>query len=152
MVTVEFKPTGATPLRRGAYLQQLGLLLDAPVRTGADLVSLARARLHVAVIDRLSEQGLKWDELSFIIARRTLTHRREKDEPLTADESDKVIRLAKLIAQANATFGNDDRAIQWLRSAQSRFDGQSALEMASTEQGARLVEEALVQIDEGYFA
>jgi hypothetical protein len=40
----------------------------------------------------------------------------------------------------------------WLRGLQKRFVGLSALGMAATEHGARLVEDALVQIDEGYFA
>src|SRR5437879_11437417 len=112
MVTVEFVPTGATPPERGAYLAHLGVLLDAPVKSGADLVALALDRLDVGVIDRLTAQGLKWEEISFIIARRTLTHRRDKHEPLTADESDKAIRLAKLLALASSTFGDDRRGIE----------------------------------------
>jgi hypothetical protein len=38
------------------------------------------------------------------------------------------------------------------RRGEKRFSGRTALDMASTEHGARLVEEALVQLDEGYFA
>lgn len=152
MIAVTFRPTATPDVRHGDYLTRLGQLLDAPVRTGADLAHLALDRLQVGVIDRLSAQGLKWDELSFIIARRTLTHRREKHEPLTADESDKAIRLARLIALANTVFGEQARAMQWLRNPQRRFDGKTALDMASTEHGARLVEDALTQIDEGYFA
>ena len=71
---------------------------------------------------------------------------------LTADESDKAIRLARLVAQAETVFGEQARAMQWLRNPQRRFDGKTALDMASTEHGARLVEDALTQIDEGYFA
>ncbi|MCV9992568.1 MbcA/ParS/Xre antitoxin family protein, partial [Burkholderia pseudomallei] len=43
-------------------------------------------------------------------------------------------------------------AMAWLRSGLQRFGERTSLDMASTEHGARLVEEALTQIDEGYFA
>jgi putative toxin-antitoxin system antitoxin component (TIGR02293 family) len=151
MTIVSFKPTGAGDPRRAEFAM-LEQLLDARVQSGADLAEIASARVDVAVIDRLSERGLKVDELSFIIPRRTLTHRRQHHERLSTDESDKAIRLAKILAQATSTFGDPDKAMAWLRKAQTRFGGKSALDMASTEHGARLVEEALVQIDEGYFA
>jgi putative toxin-antitoxin system antitoxin component (TIGR02293 family) len=151
MTTVSFKPSGATNPRRAEFVL-LGQLLDARIRSGADLAELASERVAVDVLDRLSAHGLKADELSFIIPRRTLTHRRQHQERLSIDESDKAIRLAKIVAQADAAFGDQDKAMHWLRATQQRFGGKSALDMASTEHGARLVEEALVQLDEGYFA
>jgi putative toxin-antitoxin system antitoxin component (TIGR02293 family) len=151
MTSVAFKPTGAADPRRAEF-KLLEHLLDARVQSGEDLAEIANARVDVAVIDRLSARGLKMDELSFIIPRRTLTHRRQHQERLSTDESDKAIRLAKILAQATATFGDSDKAMTWLRIGQARFGGKSALDMTSTEHGARLVEEALVQIDEGYFA
>ena len=151
MTTVSFKPSGTTNPRRAEFLL-LGQLLDARISSGADLAELACERVAVDVIDRLSAHGLKVDELSFIIPRRTLTHRRQHHERLSSDESDKAIRLAKILAQAAAAFGDQDKAMHWLRGAKQRFGGKSALDMVSTEHGARLVEEALVQLDEGYFA
>lgn len=151
MITISFKPSGAGNPRREEFAL-LQRLLDAPVRSGSDLAELATERVGVAVIDRLAEHGLKADELSFIIPRRTLTHRRQQHERLSTEESDKAIRLAKIVAQATSAFGNAEKAMLWLRNSQKRFGGRTALDMASTEHGARLVEEALVQLDEGYFA
>ncbi|MGH8781697.1 antitoxin Xre/MbcA/ParS toxin-binding domain-containing protein [Paraburkholderia sp.] len=151
MSTIAFKPTGAADPRSTEF-SMLEQLLDARVRSGADLAELASARVDVSLIDRLSEHGLKSDELAFIIPRRTLTHRRQHQECLSADESDKAIRLARILAQATAAFGSPDKAMTWLRADLVRFGGRSALDMASTEHGARLVEEALIQIDEGYVA
>ncbi|KAA1001631.1 DUF2384 domain-containing protein [Paraburkholderia panacisoli] len=51
-----------------------------------------------------------------------------------------------------AAFGNTEKAMHRLRNPQKRFAGRSALDMTSTEHGGRLVEDALIQIDEGYFA
>ena len=132
--------------------RSLEQLLAARVRNDADLADLAQERIDVYVIDRLSAQGLKADELAFIIPRRTLTHRRQQHERLSTEESDRAIRLARIVAQTNTAFGSAEKAMRWLRNPQTRFTGRNALEMAGTEHGARLVEEALVQIDEGYFA
>lgn len=66
-------------------------------------------------------------------------------------EPEKATHLAKIVAQAEAVFGNREKAMAWLHSQQTRFAGKTALELATTEQGARLVRDALVQIDEGYF-
>ncbi|MFL9864908.1 MbcA/ParS/Xre antitoxin family protein [Paraburkholderia fungorum] len=41
---------------------------------------------------------------------------------------------------------------RWLGRAQQRFGGRSALELLGSEHGARVVEDAIVQLDEGYFA
>jgi putative toxin-antitoxin system antitoxin component (TIGR02293 family) len=151
MNTIAFTPTGAGNPRR-AELALLGRLLDARVQNESDLAELASARVAVDVIDRLAAQGLKADELSFIIPRRTLTHRRQQHERLSTEESDRAIRLARIVAQATAAFGQPEKAMRWLRNPQKRFAGRSALDMAGTEHGARLVEDALIQIDEGYFA
>jgi putative toxin-antitoxin system antitoxin component (TIGR02293 family) len=148
---VVFTPSGlAAP--PPAEFGLLAALLDAPVRSGFDLAAIARERLDVAVLDRLTQRGLRADELAFIIPRRTLTHRRQHDERLTLEESDRAIRLARIVAQAIATFDDDEKAMTWLRGPKKRFGGASCLDMAGTEHGARLVEEALVQLDEGYFA
>lgn len=151
MQTIAFRPSGAqAPYER--YLDKLSAFLSTKVRTGADLATLANDRLPVDILERLLDAGLAWDEVAFIIPRRTLSHRREKGQPLTVEESDKAIRLARILAQATSTFGEVERALNWLRAKQQRLGGVAPLSLAGTEQGAHLVEEQLVQIDEGYFA
>ncbi|MCA8228384.1 antitoxin Xre/MbcA/ParS toxin-binding domain-containing protein [Burkholderia vietnamiensis] len=151
MSTVEFHPSGKLH-PRAAEFSLLGDLLQAPVRSGSDLAALAEQRVSIDVLDRLGAHGLKADELLFIIPRRTLSHRRQNGERLSAEESDKAIRLAKIVAQAEAVFGDQEKAMTWLRGHHTRFAGKTSLELAATEHGARLVEDALGQIDEGYFA
>src|SRR3989442_13131830 len=45
---------------------------------------------------------------------RTLA-RRKKARPLSADESDRLLRLARVAAPAAAVLGSQDRAGRWLR-------------------------------------
>ncbi len=107
---VDFVPSGpAAPV--SAEFGLLAAFLDAPVRSGFDLATLARERIDTAVLDRLIQRGLRADELAFIISRRTLAHRRQHDERLTLEESDRAISLARIIAQAIATFDDGEKAM-----------------------------------------
>jgi putative toxin-antitoxin system antitoxin component (TIGR02293 family) len=151
MEAVSFKPAGR-PDHRQRELDMLGALLAASVSSQLDLADMALERIDASVIDRFVRHGMRPDELTFIIPRRTLSHRREHGERLSAEESDKAIRLAKIIAQAEATFVSHDKAMHWLRQVRRRFGDRSALDLVSTEHGARLVEETLIQVDEGYAA
>ncbi|MEM5426739.1 type II RES/Xre toxin-antitoxin system antitoxin [Paraburkholderia ferrariae] len=151
MTTAEYRPTGRFNPRHTEF-SLLGGLLQAPIRSDRDLAALATQRIGVEVLDRLGEHGLKAEELLFIIPRRTLSHRRQNGERLSTDESDKAIRLARIVAQAETVFGSPGKAMNWLRASKERFAGKTPLEMTATEHGARLVEDTLVQFDEGYFA
>ncbi|MDR6382136.1 MbcA/ParS/Xre antitoxin family protein [Paraburkholderia caribensis] len=68
------------------------------------------------------------------------------------EHSSQAIRVARVVAHATATFGDRIKADRWLRRSQPRFGGHAPIDIASTELGALQVEEALVQLDEGYFA
>lgn len=128
MQTIEFTPTWAQPLC-DRYLHELSEFLSTSVRSGADLSALAADRLPVA-LEGLLGAVLVWDEVEFIIPRRTLGHRRDKRESLTVDESDKAVRLARILAQASSIFGEPARAPHWLRTKQLRLAGKSALGLA----------------------
>ena len=60
--------------------------------------------------------------------------------------------MARITAMAEQVFGEPDRAWRWLRKAKPRFEGRTPVEMLATEAGARLVEEMIVQIDNGMLA
>jgi putative toxin-antitoxin system antitoxin component (TIGR02293 family) len=92
------------------------------------------------------------DVYSVVIPARTLKHRRDRKEPLTRDESDKLARLVRVFDLAVKVFGEAAIAMRWLNSPKHRFDERTPIEMLSTEMGARSVEEMMIQIDEGMFA
>jgi putative toxin-antitoxin system antitoxin component (TIGR02293 family) len=84
-----------------------------------------------------------------IVPRRTLAHRVAKHQPLSKDESDKAVRVARITAMGEQVFGESERAWRWMRKPKRRFGGQTPIEMLATEAGARLVEEMIAQIDDG---
>lgn len=123
------------------------------LRTEQDLVKLVEQRLPIQAIDALRRSGLIDDEIySLIVPRRTLTHRRARREPLSRVESDRVVRVARVVALGEEVFGDRERSWRWLRAPKRRFQRRTPLQLVGTEAGARLVEELLYRIDEGMAA
>jgi putative toxin-antitoxin system antitoxin component (TIGR02293 family) len=87
-----------------------------------------------------------------ILPRRTLAHRVAKHQPLSREESDKAVRVARITSMAEQVFGDSERAWRWLRKPKKHFDGMTPMEKLGTEAGARLVEEIVQQIDHGMLA
>ncbi len=140
----------ATAKRLRGYFQDL---LGSRKASERKVVDLVETGLPLSVLNRLLERGLSKTELfDVVIPARTLKHRKSKRQPLSREESERVVRTARILATANAVLGDDDSALSWLRSPKKRFEGRAPIQMLATEPGGRLVEEMLIQIDEGMFA
>ena len=123
------------------------------LRSDQDLVKLVEQRLSSRAIDALRESGLADEEVySLIVPRRTLTHRRARREALSRDESDRAVRIARVVALCEEVFSDRERGWRWLRDAKRQFQGRTPLHLLATEAGARLVEDLLYRIDEGMAA
>ncbi len=124
-----------------------------PLRSDHDLVTLVERRLPVRTLTSLTNHGLAEQEIyALVLPRRTLAHRRAKHQLLTREESDKVVRLARITSLAEQIFNDEKKAARWLRQSKRRFGSNTALDLLTTEAGARLVEEILYQIDHGMAA
>jgi putative toxin-antitoxin system antitoxin component (TIGR02293 family) len=96
--------------------------------------------------------GLQRSEIhETVIPARTLQHRRSRRERLTLEESDRVLRIVRILSSTESVYGNRERALAWLRKPHARLEGRSPLSLVKTDTGSRMVEELLVQIDEGMF-
>jgi putative toxin-antitoxin system antitoxin component (TIGR02293 family) len=123
-----------------------------PPATETDVLRLVEDQLTPKVIQRLIEMGLGRPEIdALIIPLRTLQHRRSRHEKLSVEESDRVIRLIRVLSAAETVYGSRERALAWLRRPHPRLDGRNPLSLLRTDTGARIVEELLIQIDEGMF-
>jgi putative toxin-antitoxin system antitoxin component (TIGR02293 family) len=127
--------------------------LGAEARSDEKIVRLVEGGLPTRVINRLLDRGLTRNEVfDIIIPLRTWKHRKSRREPLSKEESERVVRAARILARAQAVLGDLEPALEWLRTPKVRFHNRSPLQMLSTEAGGRLVEQMLIQIDEGMFA
>ncbi len=82
------------------------------------------------------------------LPQRTIA-RRKKEQRLQADESDRVLRLARVGAQASATLGSEEKAAQWLRRPNRALGNRAPLELLDNDIGTRQVEEILARIEHG---
>src|SRR5271165_4968350 len=111
-----------------------------------------RAAAPNSSINRVLALGLTRSEVdSLVIPLRTLQHRCSRREKLTVEESDRVLRLMRLLSHAESVYGSRERALAWLRRPHPRLRDRTPLETLKTDTGSRIVEELLVQIDEGMF-
>lgn len=118
-----------------------------------DLAQIVEKGLPTESLALLRENGLTFTEVSdIVISPRTLKHRKSRGEHLSDEETDRVVRVARIVALANEVFGNPAKALQWLRTPSDRMSGRNPLSMLRTDAGGRLVESRLWQIDEGVFA
>ena len=118
--------------------------------------------VHPAELIHRIQKGLRFSELKTLqdtldlpfeklaaklcISRSTL-QRRKAAGRLSPDESDKVIRFSRLLTHATSVFGNVERARAWLKHPQVGLGGAIPLDYASTEAGAREVENLLGRIE-----
>ena len=81
------------------------------VRSQADLASVVRARLPLRSAREPRQKRVRRFEIeTLIIPERTRRHRAQKGQPLTVEESDRVVRLLRIQTLAEETFGSPDKA------------------------------------------
>jgi len=135
------------------YARMGGKLGISRIRSGNDLASLVEKRLPVTAIKSLVRGGFSDAEIyQLVVPRRTLSHRIANHQPLSTEESDKAVRVARVTSMAEQVFGEPEKAWRWLRKPKKRFDGKTPIEMLATDAGARLVEEMILQLEYGFFA
>lgn len=133
--------------------QRIGEWLGvAPPRTEQELLDIIERQLPTSSIHRLLTLGIARAEVdAFVIPLRTLQHRRSRREKLTVEESDRVLRMLRALSLAESVYGSRARALAWLRRPHPRLGRRTPLELLKTDAGSRIVEELLLQIDEGMF-
>jgi putative toxin-antitoxin system antitoxin component (TIGR02293 family) len=126
--------------------------LGTPTESDEKIVRLVQRGLPTSVVNHLLQRGLTRNEVfDIVIPLRTWKHRKGRHQPLSVEESERAVRTARILARAQAVLGDEKSALDWLRMPKRRF-GRAPLQMLSTESGGRLVEQMLIQIDEGMFA
>jgi putative toxin-antitoxin system antitoxin component (TIGR02293 family) len=136
-----------------AVFEKLGgkSMLGAEIASAADLARVVSRRIPLRALAHVLRQGLfsEGEIQRFIIPARTRRHRESKKERLTIEESDRLVRMARVQALAEDVFEDSERANRWLREPLGELSSTAPLDWARTEAGARLVEEILAKIDWG---
>jgi putative toxin-antitoxin system antitoxin component (TIGR02293 family) len=136
-----------------AVVHELGgeRALGRRLSTVGDLREAIREGFRPAVVNELMRaSGLTLKELSdaLDLSPRSLQRRRSSGR-LARYESDRLYRLARIVALANECLGDRDRALRWLKHPNRALGGIAPVAAVDTEIGARQVENILGRIAYG---
>lgn len=133
-----------------SYVTLLGL---RSVRT-ADIVQTVQKGLPFEAFERfLTNTSVSSADAAMLVGipLRTLS-RRKQEARLQPDESDRLLRAARIFGRAIGLFeGDRDEARRWLARPQRALGGAVPLDLASTEVGALAVERLIDQLEQGVF-
>jgi putative toxin-antitoxin system antitoxin component (TIGR02293 family) len=116
-----------------------------------ELREAVKAGLPYASLEAfINKFGLAREEAAAALhlPQRTIA-RRKKEQKLQAEESDRLLRLARVSAHAAIALGSEERAAQWLRRANRALGNHAPLDLIDSDIGIRQVEEVLGRIEHG---
>ena len=130
-------------------------VLGRSIKKTDDLARLIRKGLPATSVTALAE---KLDVANTVLSQklgipqRTLTRRLSHESRLTAAESDRTVRLARVYAHAVEMIGDAEKAVEWLRTPNRALGGERPLDQLDTDLGAREVEDVLGRIAYGVYS
>jgi putative toxin-antitoxin system antitoxin component (TIGR02293 family) len=133
----------------------VGRSLGFAAHDAVQLVRLVREGFPFSRLARFQKAtALSWENIARFVQIPQRTHnRRQSVGRLLPDESDRVLRASTVFDMAVELFeGDADAATQWLQTPQRGLGGQIPLEFASTDVGAREVENLIGRLEHGIIA
>jgi putative toxin-antitoxin system antitoxin component (TIGR02293 family) len=130
-------------------------VLGKAVKNPDDLAHLVRKGLPAGSVTALAEKlhlGNSVLSRKLGIPQRTLTRRLSQASLLTPAESDRTVRMARVYASAIEMIGDQEKAIEWLRTPNRALGGERPLDRLDTDTGARMVEDVLGRIAYGVYS
>ena len=126
-----------------------------PVRSSDDLAQQVRFGLPASTVERLAGTlSLHRSQVAerLNIPSRTLSRRMATKSRLTHDESDRAMRMARVVALAKEVLGSDEKASHWMSNPNRALGGKPPFDQLDTEPGVRSVEEVLHGIAYGMYS
>ena len=119
-----------------------------------DMLGAIRSGLPFAALEAIIEKlQLNIGEAAAVlrIPERTLA-RRKKEKRLLPDESDRVIRLARVYAHAVEVFETEEGATDWFEDPIRALGGRRPLDLLDTDMGVQRVDAVLTRIQYGVYS
>ena len=133
------------------YVSLLGLRLTSPI----DIVKRVEEGLRFQALERFQENTqLSTSDLAEVVAIKPRTlHRRREEGRLAPDESDRLLRAARVFGRVLELFeGDREAATDWLTTLNAALGGVAPLQYARTNAGAHEVERLIGRIEHGVYS
>lgn len=145
-----------TMVKASAVAKVLGgeKTLGKRVSSQQDLITAVRRGLRTSTVDAVIEElDVPRTEVlpTLRIARRTM-ERRKVTGRLLPEESERVYRLAKILAFAESVLGSKEKARHWLNAPNRALGNVSPLSLLETEAGTDEVTNILGRIEFGVYS
>ena len=124
--------------------------LRVTIENEPELVTLTRKGFPVGALTSMAKElNLPLNDVARVvgITERTLSRRISEKGRLSAHESDRLVRLAKVFAYAKDVLESSASASKWLQLPNRALGGDVPLELLDTSTGTAQVEEILGRID-----
>lgn len=124
------------------------------VRTSNALIRDIREGVTTSELDRLAHDlGMRVEDLAIAMrmSSRTLARRRQSGT-LNVDESERVVRVARILEAAVAALGSVEDARVWLATRNIGLRNATPISLVDTEPGGELVRNLLGQIQHGVYS
>jgi putative toxin-antitoxin system antitoxin component (TIGR02293 family) len=132
-----------------------GRVLGLKAQSSGDLIQQLERGLSYHALQTLeSRSGISVSQIATIIGipDRTLARRRVSGR-LSADESERLLRISSVYEKAVDLFeGDEATALNWLTATKHTLSDQSPLAYSRTELGAREVENLIGRLEQGVFS
>jgi putative toxin-antitoxin system antitoxin component (TIGR02293 family) len=132
-------------------------VLRREITSDGELIELVREGLPSSALDHVLQEladtaGSQADVYRVVGSIRTLQRKRTMRSPLSADESDRLARLARLVVRAEEALGDATRAHRWLGKPNRALGGERPLTLLDSDTGALAVERVLGRIEHGVYS
>jgi putative toxin-antitoxin system antitoxin component (TIGR02293 family) len=128
---------------------------NRPIKKAGDLVDQIRAGLPASAVTTLAD-ALSMNKSQVAerlnIPLRTLSRRLATKSRLTHDESDRTLRMARVVALAQEVLGAEDKSSRWMVAPNRALGGVRPFDLLDTEMGVRSVEQILYAIAYGMYS
>ena len=136
--------------------QRLGgrKVLRRAVRSELDLAQAIDQGLSIQALEHVLESAdLDASEAYELVgSRRTLMRKKKMRANLSANESDRLARVVRMLGRAEEALADRDKAHRWLRKPNRALGGRRPLELLSSDVGSRMVERVLGRIEHGIYS
>ena len=118
------------------------------------LIEKIRSGLSIEILDLFVGADIlsKEDIERTIGASRTIARRRADKQKLNPSESDRLLRIVRIVILAVSVFGSTEKAHRWFYTPNNALEGREPFQLLDTDLGIKMVEKVLNRIEYGVFS
>lgn len=125
--------------------------LSATSDSPGALIALIRCGLPLSTVRAWPEGlGLTRHEVEIVLGLGARALERRTGPRLTPVESERAVRVVRLVARAECVLRGREQALGWCQSPQPSLGGETPFQFMDTEMGGRAVRELLERIERGH--